>query len=252
LVDGGIMSKEKLEVKNLDVYVGKKQMLYGISLEIGAGEIHVLMGPNGSGKSTLANVIMGLPGYSVKGKLLLSSKDFSKMSITERARAGIFLAFQNSPEIDSVKNANFMRQASLSCGKNVEASQFKREFEEVLNRVGLNAEFYDRPVNFGFSGGEKKKNELAQLIMLNPKFAILDEIDSGLDVDSIKRAVNIVKALAAEGKGILLITHSPLLLKYLTPKRIYVMSNGRIVKQGGHEILSKIEREGFTAFDKRM
>ena len=244
------MAKEKLEIKNLNVSVEGKKVVNGISLVVNSGEIHVIMGPNGSGKSTFANALMGMPKYSVKGKISLSGKEISKMKIHERARAGLFLAFQNPPEIENVKNANLVRQASLAKGDKEDAVKFKQKFESALEQAGLDKEFYGRPVNYGFSGGERKKNELAQLMALNPKFAILDEIDSGLDIDSIRKTAGIITNLAKNGIGIIFITHSPSILKFISPTKVYAFSSGRIAREGGPELITKLEREGFAMLDE--
>lgn len=256
------MAKETLEVKSLNVSVGGKKVLNGISLSVNSGELHVIMGPNGSGKSTFARSLLGMPKYSVSGKILLSGEDLSKMKPYERARMGLFLAFQNPPEIESIKNANFVRQASLamqggnavSCstgrGKPINEREgaliFKQRFEDALERAGLGKEFYDRSVNYNFSGGEKKKNELAQLILMGPKFAILDEIDSGLDVDSARRTAKIITGLVRQGMGIILITHSPTILKFMCPDMVYLFGNGRIVLKGNRELITRLERKGFA------
>ncbi|MEM4332350.1 MAG: Fe-S cluster assembly ATPase SufC [Candidatus Micrarchaeia archaeon] len=240
------IKKDALEIRGLCVSIGKKEILRNISILVRAGEIHVIMGQNGSGKTTLANAIMGMPQYAVSGKILLSGKDLSRIEMHKRARAGLFLAFQNPPEIESIKNSNFMRQALLAHGSGDDAATFKKKFEDALMRSGLDASFYSRPVNSGFSGGERKKNELAQMLMLKPKFAVLDEVDSGLDVDAAKRAAHIILECAKAGTGIILITHSPTILKFIKPTRVYLMAGGKIAKEGGPELAALLEKQGFS------
>jgi len=241
--------KNRLVIKNLKVSVEGRVIVDDVSLAVGAGEIHILMGPNGSGKSTFAHAIMGLHKYNTSGRVLLNGEDISKLRINERARRGLFLAFQNPVEIDGVKNSNMVRQAMLARGENEEVGMFRKHFEETLIDTGLDTSFYGRFVNVGFSGGEKKKNEMAQLMMLSPKFAILDEIDSGLDIDSIRKTAGLINKVAEKGTGVLLITHSPAIIKYLSPKMVYILRKGRVVLDGGKEIVRKLESGGFEMLD---
>lgn len=239
--------KSMLELRDVCVSVNGKRIIEGVSLGILPGEIHVVMGPNGSGKSTLAHAIMGFSGYSVKGRIFLDGSDITKSKAYERARKGLFLSFQNPPEIPGVKNSTFIRQAHLARGSTQSAGEFAGEYESLLAKAGLGREFGQRDVNVGFSGGERKKNEIVQMLSLKPKVAILDEIDSGLDIDSVKKAAAAITSLAKEGAAILLITHSPRITHYLgiKPGRVYVLQGGRIIRQGGPALIHEIEEKGF-------
>lgn len=239
--------KRMLELNDVCVSVNGKRIIKGISLVIGSGEVHVLMGPNGSGKSTLAHAIMGFPGHSVKGSIILDGEDISRKKVDERARKGLFLSFQSPPEIPGVKNSTFVRQAHLARGSTQGGEEFTKEYEKLLVKAGLGPEFGRREVNVGFSGGERKKNELVQMLSLRPKAAIIDEIDSGLDIDSVKKAAASITSLAKAGTAILLITHSPRITHYLgiKPSRVYVLQFGCIVRQGGHSLIEEIEENGF-------
>ncbi|MCX8199841.1 MAG: Fe-S cluster assembly ATPase SufC [Candidatus Micrarchaeota archaeon] len=235
-----------LEISSLRASVEGKEIIRGISMRVCPGEIHIVMGPNGSGKSTLACSLIGMPNYKTSGKILLCGEEISGKAMHERSRAGLFIAFQNPPEIESIRNSNLIRQAVLAHGSKESASEFKEKLEGTLGKVGLGSSFYGRPVNYGFSGGEKKKNELAQLLMLKPKFAVLDEVDSGLDIDSVKKAAHIIRECAGSGMGIILITHSPQILKFITPTRVYLLLDGKIAKEGGKELIVQLERSGFA------
>lgn len=248
---GGVLlnKNSKFEVKGLSVFVEGKEVVKGIDISVNSGEIHVLMGPNGSGKTTFVNGIIGMPGYETRGRIELDGEDISKMKIDERARKGLLVVFQDPPEIEGVKNSGVVRQALLVRGVNEDASNFKKRFEMCLNEVGLDSSFYGRHVNLGFSGGEKKRNELAHLLMISPKFAVLDEVDSGLDLDALKKASSLIRGMAKKGTGFLLITHNPRIVRYLPVKSVYVFKDGRIVERGGREVIKKLEKEGFKKIE---
>lgn len=248
-----------LIVKNLKVSVdpstdsgqGQKEILKGINLAIKGGEIHVLMGPNASGKSTLAFTIMGHPKYRIEnGELRFENKDITKLSPDKRAKLGIFLAFQNPVEVPGVNFLNFLRVAKKGRnGKNGEInfSEFKKAVEERAKELKIPETFLKRSLNEGFSGGEKKRSEMFQLSVLEPKLAILDEIDSGLDVDGLKIIAQTIQKKKEEGMAILIITHYQRLLKYLTPDFVHIMRDGQIVEKGGSELAERIEERGFES-----
>lgn len=244
-VQGDCMAK--LELKNVNVYIGSRQILKSICMSVNGGELHVVMGPNGSGKTTFAHALLGLPQCRVEGDIIFDGKRINELKIDERARLGLFIAFQFPAEIEGVRNANLVRQARLSRDLNEPAAEFKADFEDALERAGLSKQFYSRDVNKQFSGGEKKKNELAQLIMLSPKIAVLDEIDSGLDVDSIKKTASLISSLVKSGMGIILITHSTAIIKYLNPAMFYVFNDGSIIMKGGRSMAGEVMKKGFAS-----
>jgi Fe-S cluster assembly ATP-binding protein len=225
------------------------EILKGVNLEIPAGEIHAIMGPNGSGKSTLSKVISGHESYIVTaGHILLDGVDISEMSIDERSRAGIFLAFQYPNEVPGVSNANFIRaalQARLPKGEEIDAVAYYKSLYEKMDLLEMDRKFTGRAVNEGFSGGEKKRNEILQMMMLSPKYCILDETDSGLDIDALKIVAKGVNAMRSPDRGMLLITHYQRLLDYIKPDHVHVMSEGRIVKSGGPELALELEENGY-------
>ncbi len=225
------------------------EILKGVTLEVPAGEIHAIMGPNGSGKSTLSKVIAGHESYlPTGGSILLDGKDISEMSIDERSRAGIFLAFQYPNEVPGVSNANFMRaalQSRLPKGEDIDAVAYYKSLYEKMDLLEMDRKFTGRAVNEGFSGGEKKRNEILQMMMLNPKYCIMDETDSGLDIDALKIVAKGVNAMRSPDRGMLLITHYQRLLDYITPDHVHVMSEGRIVKSGGPELALELEKDGY-------
>lgn len=225
------------------------EILRGVTLEIPAGEIHAIMGPNGSGKSTLSKVITGHESYiPTSGKVTLDGQDISEMSIDERSRAGIFLAFQYPNEVPGVSNANFIRaalQSRLPKGQEIDAVAYYKSLYEKMDLLEMDRKFTARAVNEGFSGGEKKRNEILQMMMLDPKFCVLDETDSGLDIDALKIVAKGVNAMRSETRGMLLITHYQRLLDYIKPDRVHVMSEGRIVKSGGPELALELEEKGY-------
>ncbi len=226
-----------LKIDNLQATLENgTEILKGVSLEIPAGEVHAIMGPNGSGKSTLSKVIAGHESYlPTGGTITLDGKDISDMSIDERSRAGIFLAFQYPNEVPGVSNANFIRaalQSRLPKGEEIDAVSYYKSLYEKMDLLEMDRKFTARAVNEGFSGGEKKRNEILQMMMLDPKYCILDETDSGLDIDALKIVAKGVNAMRSADRGILMITHYQRLLDYIKPDHVHVMSEGRIVKSG--------------------
>jgi Fe-S cluster assembly ATP-binding protein len=225
------------------------KILKGVNLEIPAGEIHAIMGPNGSGKSTLSKVIAGHESYlPTAGTITLDGQDISEMSIDERSRAGIFLAFQYPNEVPGVSNANFIRaalQARLPKGEEIDAVAYYKHLYSQMDLLEMDRKFTARAVNEGFSGGEKKRNEILQMIMLAPKYCILDETDSGLDIDALKIVAKGVNAMRSPERGMLLITHYQRLLDYIKPDHVHVMAEGRIVKSGGPELALELEEKGY-------
>ena len=243
-----------LEIKNLHVSLEEedKQILKGVNLTVEAGTVHAIMGPNGSGKSTLSYVLSGKGGYVVTdGSAQLEGADLLEMKPEERAAAGLFLAFQYPVEIPGVGNMTFLRTAVNSQRKArgeepLTAGNFLKLVRERAKSLQIDAEMLKRPVNVGFSGGEKKRNEILQLAMLEPKMCILDETDSGLDVDAMKLVADGVNALRTEGRGFLVITHYQRLLDHIKPDVVHIMADGQIVKTGGPELAMEIEKNGYT------
>jgi Fe-S cluster assembly ATP-binding protein len=225
------------------------EILKGVSLEIPAGEVHAIMGPNGSGKSTLSKVIAGNEGYVVTGgTVTLDGQDVFEMSIDERSRAGIFLAFQYPAEVPGVSNANFIRaalQARLPKGEELDAVAYYKNLYSKMDLLEMDRKFTGRSVNEGFSGGEKKRNEILQMMMLEPTYCILDETDSGLDIDALKIVAKGVNAMRSPARGMLLITHYQRLLDYIKPDHVHVMAAGKIVRSGGPELALELEAEGY-------
>jgi Fe-S cluster assembly ATP-binding protein len=225
------------------------EILKGVSLEIPAGEVHAIMGPNGSGKSTLSKVIAGHEGYVVtSGSVTLDGEDIFEMSVDERSRAGVFLAFQYPSEVPGVSNANFIRaalQSRLPKGEELDAVAYYKNLYSKMDLLEMDRKFTARSVNEGFSGGEKKRNEILQMLMLEPKICILDETDSGLDIDALKIVAKGVNAMRSPDRGMLLITHYQRLLDYIKPDHVHVMSAGKIVRSGGPELALELEAEGY-------
>jgi Fe-S cluster assembly ATP-binding protein len=245
------MSKPLLEVVGLRASAGEKEILRGIDLTVRAGEVHAVMGPNGSGKSTLAQVIAGHPAYEVTaGRVLYEGRDLLEMEPEERAQAGVFLAFQYPVEIPGISNAYFLRAAYNEIRKargleEVDSMDFLDLLEEKLRIVEWGPDIMSRAVNSGFSGGEKKRNEILQMAVLEPKLAVLDETDSGLDIDALRIVADGVNALRRPENATVLVTHYQRLLNYIVPDRVHVLSNGRIVKSGGKELALELEERGY-------
>ncbi|MBS3055485.1 MAG: Fe-S cluster assembly ATPase SufC [Candidatus Aenigmarchaeota archaeon] len=244
-----------LEIKDLHVSIDGKEIIKGVNLKVEKGKIHAIMGPNGSGKSTLANVLMGHPKYKVeKGSITFDGKNVLVMTPDQRAKAGMFLAFQYPVEVAGVSLFNFLRAAynSINNGhaKNIEKEvisvlDFQKLLKEKVKLLQMDESFIYRHLNEGFSGGEKKRVEILQLAVLNPKIAILDETDSGLDIDSVKIVANGVNDLKGTDMGVLLITHYQRILKYIKPDYVHVMINGKIVKSGGEDLAEQLEQKGY-------
>jgi Fe-S cluster assembly ATP-binding protein len=244
-----------LEIKNLHVSVetdqGEKQILRGVDLQIRTGETHAIMGPNGSGKSTLAYTIAGHPKYTVtEGEILLDGENVLEMSVDERARAGLFLAMQYPVEIPGVSVSNFLRTAKTAiAGEAPSVRTWVKDVREAMDNLKMDKTFSERNVNEGFSGGEKKRHEILQLELLKPQFAVLDETDSGLDVDALKivsEGVN--RAKEANGMGVLLITHYTRILKYIKPDFVHVFVAGKVAEEGGPELAERLEAEGYDRY----
>ncbi len=230
---------------------GPKQILKGVDLTIRSGEVHAIMGPNGSGKSTLAYSIAGHPKYTItSGSVKLDDVELTELSVDERARAGLFLAMQYPIEVPGVSVANFLRTAKTAVsGEAPKVRTWVKEVNAALNRLGLDPSFSSRSLNEGFSGGEKKRNEIVQLELLNPRFAILDETDSGLDIDALRIVSEGVNRFSAQGdRGVLLITHYTRILNYIKPDYVHVFVDGRIAQEGGPELAENLEAEGYDRF----
>ncbi|MBI4016085.1 MAG: Fe-S cluster assembly ATPase SufC [Candidatus Aenigmarchaeota archaeon] len=240
---------DKLVVEDLHVSVNGKQILKGASLEIETGSVHALMGPNGSGKSTLAHALMGHPKYSIdKGRILLNDEDITNLPPNERAKKGLFLSFQHPAEITGLKLTSFLRNAYNSIhNTNLSVVEFHKLLKEKMQELSMNPEMIKRALNEGFSGGEKKRMETLQLMLLQPKFAILDETDSGLDVDALRIVAQEINKMRGKNMGILIITHHRRILDYISPDKVHVMSDGKIVKTGERVLANEIEEKGYEA-----
>lgn len=238
-----------LVIQDLHVEIEGKEILKGVNLTINTSEIHAIMGPNGTGKSTLASAIMGHPKYEVtSGSITLDGEDVLAMEVDERARAGLFLAMQYPSEISGVTNADFMRSAMNARreeGDEISLMKFIRELDSKMETLDMDQDMAQRYLNEGFSGGEKKRNEILQMMMIKPTIAVLDEIDSGLDIDALKVVSDGINQMKGEGFGCLIITHYQRLLNYITPDHVHVMMQGRVVKSGGSELAHKLEAEGY-------
>ena len=247
-----------LDIKNLHAGIDGKEILHGLNLHLEPGEVHAIMGPNGSGKSTLANVLAGRPRYEVtQGSVTFEGKNLLGMPTEERAREGVFLAMQYPVEIPGVNNIYFLKAALNSIRKHrgeeeLDAMEFLELAREKMKLVDLDPAFMNRAVNEGFSGGEKKRNEIFQMAVLDPKLAILDETDSGLDIDALRIVAEGVNALRSEKHSVLVITHYQRLLTYLIPDFVHVLANGRIVKSGGKELAQELERKGYEWIEQEV
>lgn len=247
-----------LTIDNLHARVEQKEILKGLSLDVHAGEVHAIMGPNGSGKSTLAGVLAGRDAFEVtEGTVTFEGKDLLEMEPEERAREGLFLAFQYPVEIPGVGNTYFLRAALNSIRKyrgqpELDAAQFMKLVREKLKHMHMSEELLKRPVNEGFSGGEKKRNEIFQMAVLDPKLAILDETDSGLDIDALKIVSDGVNALRGPDRAIIVITHYQRLLNYIVPDFVHVLVDGRIVKSGGKELALELEEKGYDGIKAEL
>lgn len=244
------MSNKLLEIKDLYVEREDKEILKGINLNINKGEIHVIMGPNGSGKTTTANAILNNPAYiRNKGEIMFDGEDITNLKTDEIARKGIFMSFQLPEEIPGITVSNFLRYAKNKItGKPVKIFEFKDELKKYTEELNMNPRNIERSLNVGFSGGEKKKNEILQLLVLNPKLAILDETDSGLDVDAIRTVSKGIKMFKNENNAILIITHNTKILSSLEVDYVHVLVDGKIVKTGGQELAKEIEENGYSNY----
>ncbi|OGS61854.1 MAG: Fe-S cluster assembly ATPase SufC [Euryarchaeota archaeon RBG_19FT_COMBO_69_17] len=245
-----------LRVKGLHVSVGGKEILKGIDLEIKAGEVHAIMGPNGSGKTTLAQALAGRPGYDVtKGKVTYEGKDLLALKPEDRARVGVFLAFQYPVEIPGVGNAYFLKTALNAIRKQrgepeLDAIEFIQVVNEKMKLLGLDETFMKRGLNEGFSGGEKKRNEIFQMAVLEPRLCVLDETDSGLDIDALRIVAHGVNSMRNDKRAMLVVTHYSRLLGYIVPDFVHVLAGGRIVKSGGKELAEELERTGYAGLEE--
>jgi Fe-S cluster assembly ATP-binding protein len=241
-----------LSIKNLHVNVDGKEIIRGLDLQVNAGEVHAIMGPNGSGKSTLAHVLAGRAGYEVtEGEVLYEGANLLEMEPEERAREGVFLGFQYPVEIPGVNNTYFLK-AALNAGRKhrgldeLDAMDFMKLVKEKLEILHIDDSLLQRPVNVGFSGGEKKRNEVFQMAVLEPRLALLDETDSGLDIDALKDVAEGVNVLRSPQRAIVLVTHYQRLLNYITPDVVHILSDGRIIKSGGPDLALEVEEDGYT------
>jgi Fe-S cluster assembly ATP-binding protein len=247
-------TKALFEIKDLRVAVEGKTVVDGVSLTIRPGEIHAIMGPNGSGKSSLSQGLMGHPGYQVlSGEATLGGKNILDMEADERSRAGLFLAFQYPMAVPGVTVANFMRSAlQAHRGKDADMSDFRKLFKKEMKALSIDQSFATRYLNEGFSGGEKKRVEILQMAMLNPKLAVLDETDSGLDIDALKTVAEGINRYHNDDNGILLVTHYQRLLNYVKPDFVHVMMAGRLVKSGGPELALQLEEKGYEWIEQEL
>ena len=239
-----------LEIKDLHTNAGEKEILKGLNLNINKGEIHVIMGPNGAGKSTLANTILGNPEYKItSGEIDFDGEKINDLKTDERAKRGIFMSFQSPEEIPGISVTNFLKTAKASVtGEPVKIFAFKRELEENMEKLGINPSYSSRDLNVGCSGGEKKKNEILQLLTLNPKLAILDETDSGLDVDAVKIVSKGINLYKTDENSVLIITHSTKILHSLKVDKVHILVNGKIIKTGDGSLAEQIEEEGYNKY----
>lgn len=242
-----------LEIDNLRASVGEKEILRGLNLKVGAGEVHAIMGPNGAGKSSLASVLAGREDYEVTdGRVSFAGQDLLEMEAEERAQAGVFLAFQYPVEIPGVSNKLFLQTAVNAVREArgqpaLDAFEFAQLVQEKMRLLAMRPEFLERDVNAGFSGGEKKRNDMLQMALLEPKLCILDETDSGLDIDALKAVAQGVNAMRSPDRGFIVVTHYQRLLEYVAPDVVHILYQGRIVRSGGMELIAQIEEQGYDA-----
>lgn len=244
------MSNKLLEINNLKVKVEDKEILKGVNLEVGKGKVHAIMGPNGAGKSTLVNTIMGHPKYNMTaGDIIFEGKSISDLKVNERARCGIFMSFQYPQEIPGITVENFLRSAKISVSKKkIGILAFRKILKEKLELLRIDESYTKRYLNVGFSGGEKKKNEILQMAVLEPKLAMLDETDSGLDIDAVKIVSEGVSKLRTNENSILIITHHNSILEYLKPDYVHILVDGKIVETGNASLAEEIEKSGYDKF----
>jgi Fe-S cluster assembly ATP-binding protein len=244
------MSHPLLKIENLHASAGDVEILHGVDLTVNRGEVHALMGPNGSGKSTLANVLMGHPGYQVtRGRILFKGEDVTEQSANNRSNMGMFLAFQYPEEIPGVPIVQFLRAAlSNRTGIDYTVLELRLRVMDVMRELGMEAGFADRYLNEGFSGGERKRNEVLQMAVLEPELAVMDETDSGLDIDALKIVAEGVNKLTGPERGFLIITHYQRLLDYITPDHVHVFMDGRVLTSGGSELAERLEADGYDSF----
>lgn len=242
-----------MDIGNLKVSAGGKMIVKGVTLSIKPGEVHVIMGQNGSGKSTLLNALAGHPKYEVEGSATFCGKDLLAMKIHERARAGLFLAFQTPNEVAGVSLSSFLRRAYVARhGREVSVAEFEKVLSEKMKLLGMEKSFAERGVNEGFSGGEKKRSEMLQLAMLEPKVAMLDELDSGLDVDALAKITETIALIRKSDTAVIIVTHYARILKNLKPDAVHVMRDGKIVASGAAELANKLEEKGYGWIEKSV
>ena len=244
------MKKELLQINNLHVKAGDKEILKGLDLQINKGEVHVIMGPNGAGKSTLANVILNNPEYTrINGDIYFEGENINNLRTDERAKKGIYMSFQSPEEIPGISVSNFIKSAKVAKDeKPVRIFEYKKKLEQTMENLNINKEYSTRDLNVGFSGGEKKKNEILQMLMLEPKLAILDETDSGLDVDAIKTVSKGINMYQNDNNGVLIITHGTKILEDLHVDYVHILVDGKIIKTADGSLAKQIERDGYEAY----